>query len=112
MRSLLIPLSLILLTGAAGPTGCLFTVEDKADTGGEGEEIATFGRACQPSVATSYDLPDDAAYILSVEGVTIGDGEDILTPIEAWSQTANTFTVICPTDTFSFIATYATTEIL
>lgn len=112
MRSLLIPLSLILLAGAAGPTGCLFTVEDKADTGGEPDEIAVFGRACQPLEDTTVALPDDFAYMLSVQGVQVEGSEDVLRPIDAWVVEGDALSVICPADTSNFIATYATTEIL
>lgn len=112
MRSILIPLALILLTGAAAPVGCVFNTDKSADTGEESAEIGIFGNACQPSEETVVEMPEDAAYILGVGGVTIGDGVDYMTPIDTWTATADTLIVTCPEGTTSFIATYATTEIL
>ena len=110
MRSLLAPLALIVLTGAAAPAGCTLNMGKSPDTS-DPAEIGTLGRACEPEVWTTIDLPDEVAYILEVEGAVVGDGEDILTPID-WSATADTLSVFCPAETYSFIASYATTETL
>jgi hypothetical protein len=110
MRALFIPF-LILLTGATAPDGCIFDAS-KADTGGEPDEIAVFGNACQPLEDTAVALPDDFAYMLSVQGVQVEGSEDVLRPIDAWVVEGDTLSVLCPAGTSSFIATYATTEIL
>jgi len=112
LRSILIPLALVLLTGAAAPVGCVFNTDKSADTGEEPAEIGIFGNACQPGEETVVEMPEDAAYILSVQAVRSSETGNELSPMDAWVEVNGTLAVDCPSGVFNFIATYATTEIL